>query len=117
MMQRDRRNVRIVFFRRRSTGRELSATHAESFTLDSPGWLSFRRWRWLRAYRDIFVEATMWQRWFLWLFVLKPLAYREFLLAACESSDWYASAIRMRDAQGANQSKYSRPHGRVRRFR
>jgi hypothetical protein len=39
-----------------------------------PGWPSFSRWRWLWAHRHVFVEATMWQRWFLW--VVRPRAAR-----------------------------------------
>jgi hypothetical protein len=34
------------------------------------GWPSFSRWRWLWAQRHIFVEATTWRRWFI--YVVRP---------------------------------------------
>jgi hypothetical protein len=38
------------------------------------GWPSFSRWRWLWACRHVFVEATMWRRWYIW--VLRPQLVR-----------------------------------------
>ena len=66
------------------------------------GWPSFSRSRWLWAYRHVFVEATMWRRWYIW--VARPQLVRiPRIPARCiRIVRSYASAIRAPQATGGS---------------